>query len=86
LPVESWSQGREGEKKKGAVGLGKKKGGKRQQEEEEEEEAELLDKALREMVKLPSSKMFYKYIKELSGPESVRRVPHYLKKLDDERL
>ena len=40
------------------------------------------DKALREIAKLPSSKMFYQYIKSLKAP--LNRVPHYLKKLEGE--
>ena len=41
---------------------------------------ELMEKAFREIVKLPSSKMFYAYIKSQKGA----RVPHYLKKLEEE--
>ena len=78
LPVSSWGRGVEGDKKKG-----KKKGGA-SAEEEEEEVPELLDRALREMVKLPSSKMFYQYIKSQKAPNN--RVPHYLKKLEEEGL
>ena len=76
LPVESWGRAGEGDKKKG-----KKKGAKTA-EEEEEQVPELLDRALKEIVKLPSSKMFYKHIKGLSAPNN--RVPHYLKKLEEE--
>jgi hypothetical protein len=83
LPVDAWSHGKEGEKKKG-LGLGGKKKASKALEEEEEEVPELLDKALREIVKLPSSKMFYQYIKSQKAP--LNRVPHYLKKLEDESL
>jgi len=60
MPVESWGRAGDGDKKKG-----KKKGAKTA-EEEEEQVPELLDRALKEIVKLPSSKMFYKHIKSLN--------------------
>ena len=45
------------------MGVGNKKKGSKVEEEEEEEVPQLLDKALREIVKLPSSRMFYNHIK-----------------------
>lgn len=78
LPVASWGRGAEGDKKRG------KKKGKALEDEEDEEVPELLDRALREIVKLPSSKMFYQYIKAQKAPNN--RVPHYLQKLEEEAV
>ena len=80
LPVDSWGAGRAGDdKRRRGLGLGSKKYNART-DEDEEEMPELMEKAFREIVKLPSSKMFYAYIKSQKGA----RVPHYLKKLEEE--
>jgi hypothetical protein len=60
--MQAWSVTRNGEGGR-QLGVGNKKKGSKVEEEEEEEVPQLLDKALREIVKLPSSRMFYNHIK-----------------------
>ena len=61
--MQAWSVTRNGEGGR-QLGVGsKKKGSKAVVDEEEEEVPQLLDKALREILKLPSSRMFFNHIK-----------------------
>jgi hypothetical protein len=65
--MQAWSVTRNGEGGR-QLGVGNKKKGSKVVEEEEEEVPQLLDKALREIVKLPSSRMFYNHIKVWCAP------------------